>query len=241
MQKTWDSSESNSRGALLLILLTCPRAMAEQEPPGTLAQLVNTPVQALSQPSPKSLRYRVNYRPTGSDPWQLYSETRSLDKANTIASGVRESGYQAQVIDDLTPAAQRYPDASETSASNYYPTSNWAADYNRYIVPGGGYNYAWYGGWNPMYGYRSYPNYWWNGGNSWTSGFWPGHYWNNGWRPRRGGTAVIATGTTATQIAAPITQTMSGTAKMHITCTTASTSPPATILPGHHAAALHSG
>ena len=96
---------------------------------------------ALSQANSSSDRlepatYRVNYRPSDSDPWQLYAETRSLDKANTIAAGVKESGYQAQVVDDLTPSAQPYPDAAETSASNYYPTSNWASDYNYYIVPG---------------------------------------------------------------------------------------------------------
>ena len=94
-------------------------------------------------------RYRVNYRPSRGDPWQLYAETRNLEQANTIASGVKQSGYQAQIVDDLTPAPQPYPDASETSASSYYPTSNWAADYNRYIVPGASYNYGCYGGWNP--------------------------------------------------------------------------------------------
>lgn len=94
------------------------------------------------QPSLNSLRYRVNYRPTASDPWQLYTETRSLDKANTVANEVRGTGYQSQVVDDLTPAPQPYPDASETSALNYYPTSNWAADYNHYVVPGRGYSYG---------------------------------------------------------------------------------------------------
>ncbi len=149
----------------------------------------NAPAPALggkAQQGSNPLRYRVNYRPADSDPWQLYSETRSLDKANAIAAEVKESGYQSQVIDDLTPAAQPYPDASETSASGYYPTSNWASDYNYYVVPGQRNNYGWYGGWNPSYGYRSYPNYWWNGGNSWNSGYWPGHYWNSGWRRGEG-------------------------------------------------------
>ena len=115
--------------------------------------------QGLAGGGSNPLTYRVNYRPSDNDPWQLYAETRSLDKANTIASGVKESGYQSQVVDDLTPFVQPFPDASQTSASSYYPTSNWAADYNNYIVPGRSYNYGWYGGWNPWYGYRSYPNY----------------------------------------------------------------------------------
>jgi hypothetical protein len=140
----------------------------------------------VAQPGAKALRYRVNYRPTSSDPWQLYSETRSLTKANTIAAEVKSSGYESQVVDDLTPSPQPFPDSSETSASNYYPSSNWAADYNRYVVPGGNYSYGWYGGWHPGYGYRSYPNYWWNGGSSWNSGYWPGHYWNSGWRRGEG-------------------------------------------------------
>ncbi len=45
------------------------------------------------------LRYRVNYRPSASDPWQLYAETRNLDKANAIAAEVQGSGYQAQVVE----------------------------------------------------------------------------------------------------------------------------------------------
>jgi hypothetical protein len=128
------------------------------------------------------MTYRVNYRPGENDPWQLYAETRDLAKANKIADEVKESGYQAQVVDDLTPSAQPFPDAAETSASAYYPGSNWSADYNYYVVPGGRYNnYGWYGGWNPWYGYRLYPNYWWNGGRSWYSAGWPGHYWGHGW------------------------------------------------------------
>src|SRR5262245_594297 len=71
-------------------------------------------------PGSSAVRYRVNYRPSGNDPWQLYAETRSLAKANTIATSIKESGYQAQVVDDLTPAPQPYPDASQTSASRYY-------------------------------------------------------------------------------------------------------------------------
>jgi hypothetical protein len=128
------------------------------------------------------MTYRVNYRPGENDPWQLYAETRDLAKANKIADEVKESGYQAQVVDDLTPSAQPFPDAAETSASAYYPGSNWSADYNYYVVPGGRYNnYGWYGGWNPWYGFRLYPNYWWNGGRSWYSAGWPGHYWGHGW------------------------------------------------------------
>jgi len=155
--------------------------MAGLGAPGARAAGSAAAQQGLAGDGSTPLTYRVNYRPSDHDPWQLYAETRSLDKANTIASGVKESGYQSQVVDDLTPSAQPFPDASLTSASSYYPTSNWAADYNNYIVPGRSYNYGWYGGWNPWYGYRSYPNYVWNGGNSWNSGLWRGHYWNNGW------------------------------------------------------------
>ena len=53
------------------------------------------------------------------------------------AEDVRQSGYQAEVVDNATPVPQFYPDAADTSASDYYPTSNWAADYNHYMVPGG--------------------------------------------------------------------------------------------------------
>jgi hypothetical protein len=173
MKRTY--SDRKSSRALAFVLLSWPGALAAQAPGAPAAG--GGLVQSGSHP----LTYRVNYRPSENDTWQLYAETRGLDKANTIAAGVRETGYQTQVIDDLTPSAQPFPDASETSASNYYPTSNWAADYNNYIVPGRSNNYGWYGGWYPWYGYRSYPNYYWNGGNSWNSGYWPGHYWNNGW------------------------------------------------------------
>src|SRR5207248_1790437 len=89
---------------------------APAQPPTTAARVRGASAQA--QPGSNPLRYRVNYRPSDKDPWQLYAETRSRDKANTIASEVRESGYRAQVVDDLTPAPQPYPDASETSASD---------------------------------------------------------------------------------------------------------------------------
>ncbi len=97
-----------------------PRA---ESPP---AQVVNGQLQQ----GLTALRYRVNYRPAASDPWQLYAETRSLAKANSLVSGVRNAGYQTEVVSDLTPSPQPYPDALETSASRYYPTSNWANDYN---------------------------------------------------------------------------------------------------------------
>src|SRR5262249_32020228 len=71
------------------------------------------------------IKYRVNYRPTANDVWQQYAETRSLDKANAIAAEVQNSGYQSQVVNDLTPFPHVFPDAAETSASRYYPTSNW--------------------------------------------------------------------------------------------------------------------
>jgi hypothetical protein len=144
--------------------------------------------QAPAQPSTSSgpvagaLRYRVNYRPDDSHPWQLYTEARSLDKANTIASDVKESGYQSQVVTNATPLPQALPDATNYSASSYYPTSNWANDYNYYSVPGGGnYNYGWWGGGNPGYGYRYYPTYAWNNGSNWNSGYWRGYGLNRGW------------------------------------------------------------
>src|SRR5262245_59022826 len=136
---------------------------------------------AAGQPSSAAPRYRVNYRPTETDPWQLYGGTRSLDKANTIAHEVRQTGYQAEVVDDATPVPQFYPDVADTSASNYYPTSNWAADYNHYNVPGGNYGYGWYGGWNPWYRHRIYPSYGWNSGRYVQNGWWRGHGWNTGW------------------------------------------------------------
>ena len=111
----------------------------------------------------------------------MYSGTRSLDKANTIAHEVRQTGYQAEVVDDATPVPQFYPDVADTSASNYYPTSNWAADYNHYNVPGGNYGYGWYGGWNPWYRHRIYPSYGWNSGRYAQNGWWRGHGWNTGW------------------------------------------------------------
>jgi hypothetical protein len=133
-------------------------------------------------PGPSAAHYRVNYRPSARDPWQLYSEVRSLDKANQIATDLRQSGYQSEVVNDLNPSPQPFPDAAQTSASGYYPTSNWAADYNYYLVPGGRYNnYGWFGGWNPGYGYRVYSGYANNGGSNWHSGFWRGHNWNRGW------------------------------------------------------------
>jgi hypothetical protein len=126
-------------------------------------------------------RYRVNYRPAATDPWQLYTEARTLAKANTIADEMRQSGYLAEVVDTATPLPQFYPDAAATSASRYYPTSNFAADYNTYVVPGGNYGYGWYGGWNPWYRHRVYPSYWWNGARYWHGGGWGAHAWGNGW------------------------------------------------------------
>ena len=138
------------------------------------------------QTATNPIRYQVNYRPTANDPWQLYAATRGLDKANAIATELQSTGYQAQVVNSLTPSPQPYPDAAETSASRYYPTSNWSSDYNYYMVPGGNFNnYGWFGGWNPGYGYRSYPNYWWNGNRSFYGAGYGGHYWGGGWR--RGG------------------------------------------------------
>src|SRR5262249_15909782 len=133
-------------GSVLFAVLVCAGGISTQTPSARGQD-------GQARAGSNSLRYRVNYRPSPNDPWQLYSETRSLEKANMIASEVKESGYQAQVVDDLTPSHQPYPDASETSASSYYPTSNWTADYNYYVVPGRQYNYGWYGGWNPWYGY----------------------------------------------------------------------------------------
>ena len=159
----------------------------------TFAWLVAIPSGALAQRhrsrsvkvATNPIRYQVNYRPSANDPWQLYAATRGLDKANAIAAEVQSTGYLAQVVNNLTPSPQPYPDAAETSASSYYPTSNWSSDYNYYIVPGRSYNYGWYGGWNPRYGYRSYPNYWWNGNRSFYGAGYGGHYWGGGWR--RGG------------------------------------------------------
>jgi hypothetical protein len=130
----------------------------------------------------ETMSYRVNYRPSDSAPWQIYAQTRSLNNANSIAAELRQGGYQAEVVNSLTPSPQPYPDATEYSASNYYPSSNWTNDYNYYLVPGGGnYNYGWFGGFLPGWGY-SYPWYWWNGGNYWHNGWWRGHGWYHGWR-----------------------------------------------------------
>ena len=172
---------------------------------GARAQEAVGDVQTATNPA----RYQVNYRATANDPWQLYASTRSLEKANTIAADVKSSGYLADVVTNLTPVAQPLPDYAATSALRYYPTSNWSSDYNYYVVPGGNYNnYGWYGGWNPWYGYRSYPNYWWNGGSSYYGAGWGGHYWGGGWRRGGGwgvldgaaaiGRVIIATGTTVT-------------------------------------------
>jgi hypothetical protein len=163
--------------AVLLVLAGSVPARArgahEQVPAG----------QGLTATNP--IKYRVNYRPTADDPWQQYAETRSLDKANAIASEVQNSGYLSQVVNDLTPSAQPYPDMAETSASGYYPTSNWASDYNYYVVPSRGYNYGWWGGYLPTYGYRYYPNYWWNGGG-WGGWGWGRHHWGGGWHRGEG-------------------------------------------------------
>jgi hypothetical protein len=140
--------------------------------------------QALSSVAgdPSVARYRLNYRPSAADPWQVYTEVRSLDKANQIAAELGQTGYQTQVVSDLTPSPQPFPDAAQTSASGYYPTSNWAADYNQYVVPGGRFNnYGWFGGWNPWYSHRVYPTYASNSGSYWQSGTYRGHNWNRGW------------------------------------------------------------
>jgi hypothetical protein len=130
----------------------------------------------------ETLGYRVNYRPSDTAPWQVYAQTRSLANANAIADEVKQSGYQAEVVSAATPSPQPYPDAADYSASNYYPTSNFASDYNYYNVPLGGlYNYGWYGGYHPWWGYRARPWYAWNGGNYWHSGWWRGYGWNRGW------------------------------------------------------------
>jgi hypothetical protein len=131
--------------------------------------------------TPRAPRWRVQYRPSDGDPWQDYLATRNRTKATNVAQELQESGYQAQVVDDTTPSPQPYPDAEDTAPSNYYPTSNWASDYNTYIVPGGNYGYGWYGGWFPGYRHRVYPGYWWNGGSYWHRGWWRGHGWNGAW------------------------------------------------------------
>jgi hypothetical protein len=173
------------RLAWTFLLLSLPPIFAAVEVSASTGA-VQAPGRADGGANAGAARYRVNQRPSDKDPWQLYLETRSRSKADTIASEVRASGYQAQVVDDLTPAPQAYPDAADTSASSYYPTSNWAADYNSYIVPGGNYGYGWYGGFNPWYRNRVYPNYWWNGGSAWNSGWWRGHHWNGGWNRGEG-------------------------------------------------------
>jgi hypothetical protein len=94
---------------------------------GTQAQ--PPPEQAGALPSvASSIRYRVNYRPSDDDPWQLYSELRRQQKANALAEDVRKSGYQAEVVDHATPSPPPYPNPTDTSASDYDPTSNRAAD-----------------------------------------------------------------------------------------------------------------
>jgi hypothetical protein len=174
--------------ARTVLPLSLSLAIAGLLAPGTGADPVQTQrvggnPTTTTTPAPAGLRYRVNYRPSANDPWQLYTESRSLPKANTIANEMRQSGYLAEVVDDATPLPQFYPDAANTSASGYYPTSNYAADYNTYILPGGGsgYGYGWYGGWHPWYRHRVYPNYWWNGGRYWHGAGWGGHYWGHGW------------------------------------------------------------
>src|SRR5689334_8951396 len=73
----------------------------------------------------EATRYRVNYRPAAADPWQLYAESRTQDKADAIADEIRQAGYQAEVVDNSTPTPQPMPDYADTSASGYYPASNW--------------------------------------------------------------------------------------------------------------------
>lgn len=135
---------------------------------------------ALGQSTSETPRYRVNYRPDDKAPWQLYAETRSQDKANAIAAEVKQTGYLAEVVSGTTPLPQPYPDVENTSASGYYPTSNWTSDYNQYVVPGGGYNYGWYGGWNPWYRHRVYGSYVGGFGRNWNNGWYRGHGWNRG-------------------------------------------------------------
>ena len=141
-------------------------------------------VQALTGTNP--IQYRVNYRPTDTTSGSSTPRRAASTRPTLIAAEVRGSGYQSQVVNDLTPLPHVFPDFAETSASRYYPTSNWASDYNYYVVPGTGYNYGWYGGYNPTYGYRYYPNYWWNGGTSGWGGGWGGHYWGGGWHRGEG-------------------------------------------------------
>ncbi len=130
----------------------------------------------------QSRRFRVQYRADSGANWQDYLETRSKEKADTVAKEMKESGYQAQVVNDQTPAPQPYPDQDNTSASGYYPASNYASDYNTYLVPGGNYGYTSYSGWNPGYRHYWFPGYW-NGGSSWGwgGGWWGGHGWHGGW------------------------------------------------------------
>ncbi len=134
-----------------------------------------------TQPAQATVQYRVNYRPADTDAWQFYAQSRDPTRANTIAAEVRQTGYQAAVVDDATPVPQFYPDAANTSASNYYPTSNWAADYNHYVVPGGNYGYGWYGGWNPWNRHHVYPSYTANSGRYPHNAMWRGGGWNGGW------------------------------------------------------------
>ena len=108
------------------------------------------------------------------------------NNANAIAAEVKSTGYETQVVNSLTPAAQPLPGCEPKRAPRgIIPRRTGRQDYNYYVVPGGNYNYGSYGGWNPWYGYRSYPNYWWNGGRSFYGAGWGGHYWGGGWR--RGG------------------------------------------------------
>jgi hypothetical protein len=133
------------------------------------------------QASAAPVRYLVNYRPAATDPWQAYSEARTLAKANTIADEVRQAGYQAVVVDHSTPVPQAFPDAANTSASGYYPTSNHTVDYNTYVVPGGQYGYGWNGGWHPWYRHHFYPGYAWTSGRNWHTALWGAHGWSHGW------------------------------------------------------------
>ena len=202
------------------------------------------------QTATNPLRYQVNYRATANDPWQLYASTRSLRKANAIAAEVKSTGYltRCRQQPDARPAAIT-PILRRPSASRYYPTSNWSSDYNYYVVPGGNYNYGWYGGWNPWYGYRSYPNYWWNGGRSYYGAGWGGHYWGGGWR-RGGGWGGAGwsggawSGNHRNWNNSHVDRsthgaTMSGTANRLIISTTPQQHSAGHHQPGHHAAARH--
>src|SRR5262249_23071961 len=75
-------------GVCLLVLLGGTLDVPAQTDAGPAAGARSRRGQAQAQAGPDPIRYRVNYRPSDQDAWQLYAETRSLDKANTIAAEV---------------------------------------------------------------------------------------------------------------------------------------------------------